>query len=88
MGANLKQNIVEGVRNMLASINEFARSHTSSGVQQEATPITAAPSEPEELPNEQGIYNVISIGFLHLYLFTYRKCRYSRDDNRKIEPGI
>ena len=42
---------------MLASINEFARSHTSSGAQQEATPIIAAPPEPEELPNEQGIYN-------------------------------
>jgi len=55
MGANLKQNIVEGVRNMLASINEFARSHTSSGAQQEAMPITATPPEAEELSNEQGI---------------------------------
>ena len=58
MGANLKQNIVEGVRNMLASINEFARSHTSSGAQQEATPITAASPEPEELTNEQGSVNI------------------------------
>jgi len=56
MGANLKQNIVEGVRNMLASINEFARSHTSSssGAQQEATPMIAAHPEPDELPNEEG----------------------------------
>ena len=50
MGANLKQNIVSGVRNMLASINEFARSHTSS--QQETTPITMLP-ELEEPPSNQ-----------------------------------
>jgi len=54
MGANLKQNIVEGVRNMLASINEFARSHTSSGTQQETAPITMAP-EPEEPPFDQSL---------------------------------
>ena len=52
MGANLKQNIVSGVRNMLASINEFARSHTSTGTQQETTPITMPP-EPEESPVDQ-----------------------------------
>lgn len=52
MGANLKQNIVAGVRNMLASINEFARSH-SSKTQEEAPPITM-PSEPEEPPSIQG----------------------------------
>lgn len=52
MGANLKQNIVTGVRNMLASINEFARSHTSSGTQKEATPIATLP-EPEEPPSDQ-----------------------------------
>lgn len=54
MGANLKQNIVTGVRNMLASINEFARSHTSSGTQQEATAITMPP-EPEEPPFDQSL---------------------------------
>ena len=54
MGTNLKQNIVTGVRNMLASINEFARSHTSTGAQKEATPITMPP-EPEEPPSDQGL---------------------------------
>jgi len=35
VGASIKQHLVEGVRNMWQQLNEFARSHTSMGVETE-----------------------------------------------------